>query len=86
MAKRTVVVSEADLLGACTCVACRGLLAEAGPEIFPFYRRRLVQRYWAGKTTPAEQAYQRAHAPWMQAAVSAGARLAETHGLTRKAS
>lgn len=28
------------------------------------YRKKLLIRGWAGKTSPAEKAYQRAHAPW----------------------
>jgi hypothetical protein len=53
----------------CPCAACETLRAEV-PTNFPWLRRKLLHRGWAGKTSPAEKGYQRAHAPW---AVAKGA-------------
>jgi hypothetical protein len=46
-----------------SCAACVALLAEVGDELFGLYRRKLLQRGWAGPMTPAERSYVRAHAP-----------------------
>ena len=57
------------------CPGCRALAAEyAGdPDLLEYYRRKLLIRGWAGKPSPAERAYQLAHAPWAARASSLGA-------------
>jgi hypothetical protein len=47
----------------CACKACQGLRAECGSH-YAWLARKLLQRGWAGMVSPAERAYQRAHAPW----------------------
>lgn len=53
----------------CTCDVCTALAAqyESDPGLTWLYRKKLVIRGWAGKTTPTEKAYILAHAPWAQA-------------------
>jgi hypothetical protein len=43
-----------------------------------FYRRRLLQRGWAGVTDDVEKAYLAAHAPWYRVLQEQGRRLAES--------
>lgn len=47
------------------CAGCAALRAEVGtdPDLHAFYRSKLLIRGWSGTNTPAEKAYQRAHAP-----------------------
>jgi hypothetical protein len=47
----------------CRCDACLALLAECGEEHFALYRKKLPRRGWAGRKSPAERAYIRAHRP-----------------------
>ena len=65
----------------CPCDGCAVLRREVGadPDLFALYRKKLLIRGWAGKTTPAEKQYQQAHASWAQSAARSGARLAATH-------
>jgi hypothetical protein len=53
----------------CPCAACEALRAEAGPN-FTWLRHKLLIRGWAGKASPAERAYQLAHADWAKAGAS----------------
>jgi hypothetical protein len=46
--------------------------------LLAFYRRRLLQRGWAGVTDDVEKAYQAAHAPWYKVLQEQGRRLAES--------
>jgi hypothetical protein len=78
MAKRNTVLSEADLLGACACVACRALLDECGVSNFVFLRSRLLVKGWAGQRTPVERAYQKAPAKdWARGVAPQGSRFAK---------
>jgi hypothetical protein len=64
----------------CRCAGCEGLGKRYGsdPDLLAFYRKRLLQRGWAGATDDIEKAYQVAHAPWAKAAQESGARLAQS--------
>jgi hypothetical protein len=46
----------------CQCSACAGLRAECGSH-YGWLSKKLLQRGWAGQTSPAEKAYLRAHSP-----------------------
>jgi hypothetical protein len=80
MPNKTTTADTTALLGDCTCKACKALLGECGPSLFPFYRGKLLQRGWAGRVTDTERSYQRAHADWMKKAVSEGVKRAARQG------
>ena len=42
------------------------------PALARLYKRKLLQRGWAGKTDPTEKAYILAHAGWAQTAARVG--------------
>jgi hypothetical protein len=54
----------------CQCNGCNELRLDltADSALQNHYGKRLLQRGWAGRTSPAEAAYVRAHAGWAQAA------------------
>lgn len=58
------------LRGGCVCDGCTQLRLELAGDrrLEDLYGRKLQQRGWAGRTTPAEAAYVRCHAGWAQAA------------------
>jgi hypothetical protein len=70
------------LLDGCKCAACTALRAaltadgQVDTKLVRFYGTKLLQRYWSGRTEPAEKAYQQAHASWAAAARAAGQRAA----------
>lgn len=62
-----------------TCPACEDLRAEVGPELFAFYRVRLLVQGWAGNYSPRERSYVRAHrSPARQQAAAARAQRLRT--------
>jgi hypothetical protein len=54
----------------CDCPACTALAAEyeGDPKLLAFYRKKLLIRGWAGRTSPTEKAYILAHATWARLA------------------
>lgn len=62
----------------CGCGGCLALtsLYGADPQLHLFYRRRLLQRGWAGKSreAPEERVYQKFHAEWARAGSAIGLR------------
>ena len=62
----------------CPCKACIGMRKMYGKDadLLEFYGRKLLQRGWAGKTDPVEQAYRRAYAKGGEAAAVRGEQLA----------
>lgn len=60
----------------CACAGCAALarLYGSDPQLHLFYRRRLLQKGWAGKSreAPEERQYQKAHATWAQAGSAIG--------------
>ncbi len=54
----------------CSCEGCHRLRLELAGDrrLTDVYGRQLLQRGWAGRTSPAEAAYIRAQAGWAQAA------------------
>jgi hypothetical protein len=74
------------LIEGCQCAACVALRLDlttpAGlfdQRLGRLYGRKLLVRFWAGKPTRHEKAYQHAHAPWAIAAVERGRELAAAH-------
>jgi hypothetical protein len=61
----------------CQCAGCAGLAKryKSDPDLLAFYRRRLLQKGWAGTTDEVERAYQQSHAPWARDAHEQGIRL-----------
>jgi hypothetical protein len=47
----------------CNCEACQRLKAECGSH-YSWLSLKLLHRGWAGQRSPAEKAYQLAHATW----------------------
>lgn len=68
----------------CQCAGCAGLARryKSDADLLAFYRRKLLQMGWAGKTDDVEKAYQHSHAPWAKAAQESGARLAQFSPVT----
>lgn len=56
------------------CSVCNDLLDECGPDLFPLYSKKLLIRGWAGRVSPVEERYVRAHRS--EAAEKAGQRRA----------
>jgi hypothetical protein len=73
----------------CNCNACLGLKAECGSH-YAWLSRKLLQKGWAGVTSPAEKAYRRAHspakAPPTEAQMAVRAKFASGYIKNRKAS
>ncbi len=65
------------LADGCKCPGCEALRHELGNDrpLLAHYAAKLLVRGWAGRTSVAEAAYVRSHAPWAQAA----ARTLETY-------
>jgi hypothetical protein len=53
----------------CVCDACQALKADR-PSQWGWLPRKLLVRYWAGRTDPLEKAFIRAHASWAQTQLS----------------
>ena len=68
----------------CQCSGCLGLAKryKSDSDLLAFYRRRLLQMGWAGKTDDVEKAYMTAHAGWYRAMQESGARLAQSSPVT----
>ena len=58
----------------CKCAGCTGLAKryKSDPDLLAFYRRKLLQKGWAGQTDDVEKAYMLAHAPWYKGLVERG--------------
>ena len=62
----------------CRCDGCQALAAryKDDPKPLAFYRRKLLQRGWAGNLDDVERGYLAAHASWYKAQQEQGQRLA----------
>jgi hypothetical protein len=70
----------------CKCAGCAGLARryKGDPDLLAFYRRRLLQKGWAGNIDDVEAAYMFAHAPWYKGAVERGRERAQQTGFGKR--
>ncbi len=71
-AQAAVAASEAIPKSECGCDACRALgeRYKTDSGLLCFYRKKLLERGWAGATDAVETAYIQAHAPWARRPVA----------------